>query len=264
MTFGEKLSKLRKEHHYTQEQLASLLDVSRQSISKWESNLAYPETDKLIKMGKLFECTMDYLLNEDITENQKKETVPPEPVWNKFKKQICERKSEKMLCGMPLYHIGKNAHGFFAIGFKARGVFSIGLMSQGIVSFGLLSLGVISTGILTLGLISAGIFSAGLLALGCIALGLFAAGAISIGIVSVSALSVGCFSIGALSVGKYIAVGDHAQAMIAIGKTVAEGSIYSHIGNLSSADIPTVINQLDSTVPQWLRLAKEIFKLFIR
>ena len=70
MTLGEKLSKLRKEYNYTQEQLADILGVSRQSISKWESDIAYPETDKLIKMGKLFECSMDYLLNEDITEKQ--------------------------------------------------------------------------------------------------------------------------------------------------------------------------------------------------
>ena len=51
MTLGEKLSKLRKEYNYTQEQLADILGVSRQSISKWESDIAYPETDKLIKMG---------------------------------------------------------------------------------------------------------------------------------------------------------------------------------------------------------------------
>ncbi len=68
MTLGEKLSKLRKEYNYTQEQLADVLGVSRQSISKWESNIAYPETDKLIELGRLFECSMDYLLREEISE----------------------------------------------------------------------------------------------------------------------------------------------------------------------------------------------------
>ena len=68
MTLGEKLSKLRKEHNYTQEQLAEILGISRQSISKWESDIAYPETDKLIELGKLFDCSMDYLLKEEITE----------------------------------------------------------------------------------------------------------------------------------------------------------------------------------------------------
>ena len=68
MRFGEKLSKLRKEYNYTQEQLADILGVSRQSISKWESDIAYPETDKLIALGELFECSMDYFLKEEITE----------------------------------------------------------------------------------------------------------------------------------------------------------------------------------------------------
>lgn len=68
MTFGEKLSKMRKEYNYTQEQLADILGVSRQSVSKWESDIAYPETDKLIEIGKLFDCSMDYLLKENITE----------------------------------------------------------------------------------------------------------------------------------------------------------------------------------------------------
>ena len=263
MTLGEKLSKLRKEYNYTQEQLADILGVSRQSISKWESDIAYPETDKLIKMGKLFECSMDYLLNEDISEKQGIQPTEKESLWDKLKLQIHERKSEKMIFGMPLYHIGRNAHGFFAIGIKAHGVFSLGLMSRGIFSLGLLSLGVISIGLLSLGLISAGVFSAGLLAVGSIAFGLFAAGAISVGLVSFGALSVGCFSSGALAIGKYVAVGDHAHALIAIGESVAEGSVYSHIGTLSSADMPRIVEWLDANVPSWLGWAKEIFKFYM-
>ena len=68
MTLGEKIARQRKELNYTQEQLADILGVSRQSISKWESDIAYPETDKLIDLGKLFDCSMDYLLKEEITK----------------------------------------------------------------------------------------------------------------------------------------------------------------------------------------------------
>ena len=68
MTLGEKLSKLRKEYNYTQAQLAYILGVSRQSISKWESDIAYPETEKLIELGKIFECSMDYLLKDEVAE----------------------------------------------------------------------------------------------------------------------------------------------------------------------------------------------------
>ena len=109
----------------------------------------------------------------------------------------------------------------------------------------------------------AGTFSLGLLAVGSIALGLFAAGAISVGVVSFGALSVGCFSSGALAIGKYVAVGDHAHALIAIGESVAEGSVYSHIGTLSSADMPRIVEWLDANVPSWLGWAKEIFKFYM-
>ena len=54
MTLGDKLSKLRKESNYTQEQLADILGVSRQAISKWESNITYPETEKLIKPASAY------------------------------------------------------------------------------------------------------------------------------------------------------------------------------------------------------------------
>lgn len=66
MTLGDKLSKLRKENNYTQEQLADVLGVSRQAISKWESDTTYPETDKLIRMSELFDCSLDYLLKDKV------------------------------------------------------------------------------------------------------------------------------------------------------------------------------------------------------
>lgn len=65
MTTGEKLQKLRKDHNYTQEELADIMNVSRQSISKWESDAAFPETEKLLALSKLYHCTVDYLLNAD-------------------------------------------------------------------------------------------------------------------------------------------------------------------------------------------------------
>ena len=74
MTLGEKIARQRKELNYTQEQLADILGVSRQSISKWESDIVYPETDKLIELGKLFDCSMDYLLKEEVTEKSGAQT----------------------------------------------------------------------------------------------------------------------------------------------------------------------------------------------
>lgn len=68
MTIGEKTTKLRKENDLTQEQFADLLKVSRQSVSKWELNTTYPETDKLIRISKLFNCSLDYLLKDEIEQ----------------------------------------------------------------------------------------------------------------------------------------------------------------------------------------------------
>ena len=266
MTLGEKLSKLRKEYNYTQEQLADILGVSRQSISKWESDIAFPETDKLIKIGKLFECSMDYLLNDEITEKSGIHTNDAIPAFEKIhaaiKRQCRERKSEKIVFGMPLYHIGRDARGFFAIGLKARGAFAVGLRARGIVSLGLFSFGIISIGLLSIGLLSIGTLVLGLMSVGSIALGLFAIGAISIGVVSIGALSVGCFSSGALAIGQYAAVGDHAHGMIALGETVAKGSVYESVGPLTEADWTHFHELLDTHTPSYLSWAKGIFKLF--
>ena len=71
MTTGEKLALLRKRKGMTQEQLSETLNVSRQSVSRWEMDAAFPETDKLIKLSKLFECSIDFLLNDSIQESEK-------------------------------------------------------------------------------------------------------------------------------------------------------------------------------------------------
>ena len=64
----KKIARQRKELNYTQEQLADILGVPRKTKNKRESDIAYPETDKLIELGKLFDCSMDYLLKEETTE----------------------------------------------------------------------------------------------------------------------------------------------------------------------------------------------------
>lgn len=83
MSFGENLQFLRKLNRgMTQEELAERLNVSRQTVSKWEMNAAYPEMDKAIALTKLFSCSLDDLLVNDICtfdkaySNMRVETVP--------------------------------------------------------------------------------------------------------------------------------------------------------------------------------------------
>lgn len=62
MQIGENIYKLRAERGLSQGALADVLEVSRQSVSKWENNTSVPELDKLIKMSKLFGVTLDELV----------------------------------------------------------------------------------------------------------------------------------------------------------------------------------------------------------
>ena len=67
MSFGQNLQALRKLHNgMTQEALAEKMNVSRQTVSKWESDDCYPEMDKALELSKLFHCTLDHLFRESI------------------------------------------------------------------------------------------------------------------------------------------------------------------------------------------------------
>lgn len=222
MTTGDKIARERKKLNLTQEQLAEKLQVTRQSVSRWESDLAYPETENLIKLSEIFSCSVDYLLNKNSTD-----TTSPTHYPFKFS---FEYKSKRELWGMPLVHIciGKKrvAHGVVAIGLVAKGIISIGLLSMGVLSLGVLSLGVFALGTLACGLLSIGVISFGLLV---------AVGSIAVGALSIGAVAVGLFSEGAFAVGKCVAVGDYAYGNIALGKTVAKGSVFSSTDDITGA-----------------------------
>lgn len=73
MKLSEKIIELRKANGMTQEELASICNVSRQSISKWEADIALPETEKLLILGDTFHVSMDVLLKDELTLNEMKE-----------------------------------------------------------------------------------------------------------------------------------------------------------------------------------------------
>lgn len=67
MSLGTNLQFLRKMcKSMTQENLAEIMNVSRQTIAKWETDAAYPEIDKLMKLSDIFSCSIDRLLREDL------------------------------------------------------------------------------------------------------------------------------------------------------------------------------------------------------
>lgn len=73
MKLSEKIIELRKANGMTQEDLASICNVSRQSISKWEADIALPETEKLLILGETFHISMDVLLKDELTLSEIRE-----------------------------------------------------------------------------------------------------------------------------------------------------------------------------------------------
>ena len=69
MKFNEKLINLRKKAGLSQEELGYKLNVTRQTVSKWELGQTTPEMDKLIEISKIFNISVDELINESETKN---------------------------------------------------------------------------------------------------------------------------------------------------------------------------------------------------
>ena len=88
MTFGENLQFLRKRGGLTQEDLAEKMEVSRQSVSKWESNAAYPEMDAILRLCDLFGVDMDTLLRGDVSRRFMEDTAGYDRHMNAFSKAI--------------------------------------------------------------------------------------------------------------------------------------------------------------------------------
>lgn len=258
MTTGEKIAQLRKQNNHTQEQLAELLEVSRQAVSKWESNLAYPETEKLIRLSKLYGCSVDYLLHDEIEVDPMTPVPPPKPSYVRVYSSFPEidKESRIRIGSLPLWHLcfckGKVARGVFAAGYRSKGIFSFGLMSMGVVSFGVLSMGIVSLGILALGLLAAGSLAAGILAFG----------AVAAGVVAVGACCFGLFTVGAVGIAYYASYADLARAAVAAG--VKETSdVYGSLAECSQGFNAEALSLLASMVPPWLNWAKNLFLFFI-
>ncbi|MCM1388436.1 MAG: helix-turn-helix domain-containing protein [Bacillus sp. (in: Bacteria)] len=262
MTLGEKIYRLRTQKGLSQETFGEMLGVSRQSVSKWETNQSVPELEKVIAISELFDVTTDYLLKDRDDRTDRTKTSVEEadksmadtlassymintarPRYNHY-----EYKSQKTIKGLPLVHINLGmglyrAKGIIAIGNLAAGVVALGFLSAGAVSAGLLSAGVL----LAVGTIAAGFISMGSFAVGCIAFG-----AISIGIFCMGALNIGEFGVGALSYGKQVAIGDEAHGRIALGFSRAAGELYEEVNKAGKFDYPTIEKIIDENVsPYW-------------
>ena len=201
MEFGEKLRTLRREKGLSQEELAAMVGVSRQALSKWEAGQSRPELDKLLALSDIFSVTMDSLVRPGGPEPQ---PASPSLGWW-YHGPVIEYKSARTLRGLPLVHInlgpGKR---------RARGVLAVGNVATGLVSVGFVARGGLSLGILSLGVFS----------IGPLAVGLLAVGALALGVASVGAVAIGLFAVGGCAVASHVAIGDVARGHVAVGRDV--------------------------------------------
>lgn len=79
MTIGEKIADLRKSSNLTQEQLAQKLNITPQSVSKWENNVTCPDVSLLLPLANIFDVTVDEMLGKSIPE----EFIPAEKLTKK-------------------------------------------------------------------------------------------------------------------------------------------------------------------------------------
>ena len=248
MNLSEKLISLRKEKGWSQEELGENLEVTRQTVSKWELGQTTPEMNKLIEMSRLFGISIDELVGN----STEKDTVISDKVL--ILKPKYEYKSEKTLFGLPLVHIN--------IGYgarKAKGIIAIGNISSGIISIGICSAGIISLGVLSLGLLSLGALSLGLISFGGVSVGALAFGGLAIGLISVGGLSIGAFSVGGFAKASEIALGGYANGHIAIGDVAKGDFAFSNFNELKASDFEKIRSVILTEYPDFPQKVLDLF-----
>ena len=124
MMISEKIALCRKALGISQEELAALLNISRQAVSRWETGAAMPDTEKIIQLSRVFCVSTDYLLLDEVTqakskptkETEEKTEVPqsesaadaesPEKLWTMeqfMKMRVKERRRKFRMAGWILF-----------------------------------------------------------------------------------------------------------------------------------------------------------------
>ena len=270
MTLGEKIYSLRVKNGLSQEAFGEKLGVSRQSVSKWETDQSVPELDKIVMISELFTVTTDYLLKESAAEpasgqwkgttaaggpgqwNGASTAAEGSGQWTKASgaEQAADLWGESSDTEQDAYECRGRAvvKRGFSYEYKSkrswRGMplvhvnIGFGRSAKGVIAIGLAAKGIVAIGLAGLGVITLApvgiglLLSAGIVAIGGIALGDFA-----IGVVAMGAFCVGIFSMGALAVGQF------SFGAIAIGQQVA-------VGDVARGDIALGFSEATGTVFQ--------------
>ena len=271
MTLGKKIYRLRVERGLSQEAFGETLNVSRQSVSKWETDQSVPELDKIVAISDLFGVSTDYLLKESeerMTETVNEGGIPETNInfeKNGYTQQVVvqrqtfeyEYKSQRSWRGLPLVHVHIGVRPV-----RAKGVIAIGNIAQGAIAIGIVGMGVITLAVVGIGfLLAIGTFVLGAIAAGSLAVGIIAMGALCSGVFTMGAVAVGQFSLGAMAVGTQVAIGDSAIGNIALGFSEARGVYFEQVRAADgSFDYQGMIRAIDANVSghwhvfiQWMK-----------
>lgn len=215
----------------SQEQLADSLGVTRQSVSKWESNSSVPELAKLIQLSELFAVSVDYLVKDGMekdfsgryagaagevqesaasdcnTELDSRKIAEAVDNMNRYLKGYSYTSKTKLF-GIPLVSVRLTRHGRLTKDSVAKGIIAIGNIAVGVISIGGFSIG----------LLSFGIIAAGLLALGIVGLGVVAFGVVAMGLLALGITVIGVYAGGVVALGKELAAGVVVLGGNAIGR----------------------------------------------
>lgn len=91
MTIGERITELRKQHNISQLQLARLMDVSRQAVSKWENDLSAPDTLRLIQLAEVLDTDVEYLATGNHTPKPDPEIIKVVETVDRIVEKVIEK-----------------------------------------------------------------------------------------------------------------------------------------------------------------------------
>ena len=236
MEFKDRLMELRKQHGWSQEELGYQIDVSRQTVSKWELGETTPEMGKLTALAELFEVSLDYLVRGEAASGAIKS------------RDGYEYKSRAQFNGVPVIHInmGRGIR-------KAKGIVAVGNVATGVVAVGGAAVGVVAAGGISVGIVSFAGLAVGLVALGGLAAGYIAVGGMAVGYLAIGGMAFGINALGGLAIARDIAFGDYARGRVAIGRqTFGDYQISRYAGKDEMLRAFDAAVQALGNVRQWI------------
>lgn len=241
MSFPEKLTKLREEHHMTPEELAEKLGVSAAAVRQWEAGLSMPDLPVLVDISTLLEIRVYSLV---IDEDEEEVARVCREIGLKFDTlAIWEGKADPFegIYYEDNYESRFKIFGIPLLCIRFSSVTNPGCVARGIIAVGNIAVGVFAFGTYSAGVISIGAYALGLFTLGGLAFGIVTVGAAAVGFMSFGILGIGVYAGGIVAIGTEIAVGVMAAGKMAIGRFVYSAQKLQYYRGITSETVQNFI-----------------------